>query len=283
MKNIAKVLAGTLLFIMCSSTSLMAADTTYTVKTGDSLWKIAVTYKLTVDRLKQLNNLTSDLLFPGQVLLISSDIPANTENSKQDISFASETKEDSLVYTVKAGDTLWKIANEYGMTVKNLKRLNNLVSDSLNVGDILLVKAVNENQPDSSINPSRSGILADGNRVVEFASRYLGTPYRYGGNAPGGFDCSGFAQYVFNQFGYGLPRTAADQYKYGTYVERSELIPGDLVFFACYSKGIDHVGIYTGDGKFIHSSSPRSGGVIYSSLSENYYARSYVGAKRIIR
>ncbi|NLB88524.1 MAG: C40 family peptidase, partial [Syntrophomonadaceae bacterium] len=78
-----------------------------------------------------------------------------------------------------------------------------------------------------------------------------------------------------------LNRTAADQYKHGVAVSKDELQIGDLVFFAS-GKYIDHVGIYSGNGMFIHSSSPRSGGVIYSSLTEGYYARTYVGAKRIL-
>jgi peptidoglycan endopeptidase LytE len=80
-----------------------------------------------------------------------------------------------------------------------------------------------------------------------------------------------------------LPHNAASQYGLGVTVAKTDLVPGDLLFFACSGSGIDHVGIYSGNGSFIHSSSPRSGGVIYSSLNYGYYLNAYVGAKRIIR
>lgn len=118
--------------------------------------------------------------------------------------------------------------------------------------------------------------------LMELATKHLGTPYRYGGKSPGGFDSSGFVKYNFSQVGINLPRIAAEQATMGTAVAKEELLPGDLVYFRCGGGGIDHVGIYSGNNQFIHSSSPRSGGVIYSSLAEGYYARSYEGARRII-
>jgi cell wall-associated NlpC family hydrolase len=96
-----------------------------------------------------------------------------------------------------------------------------------------------------------------------------------------GFDCSGFTQYIFAQSDISLPRTTTDQYKRGTYVEKSELQPGDLVFFAnTYRKGISHVGIYIGDGNMIHASSSK--GITIASLSSNYNQSHYYGARRII-
>lgn len=286
MVNKGKILTIAILIIFLSCTNAVAAEQTYTVKAGDSLWKIALSYGLTVDKLKKINNLTSDLLYPGQVLLVNSDVSSSEPSFSQNVNNNADSKQETnQVYVVKAGDNLWKIARECGMTVEELKRLNNLTSDRINIGDRLLVKGVlqGNNNILNNVSPSRSGNLIDGGRIIEFASRYLGTPYRYGGSSPGGFDCSGFVYYVFGQFGISLPRTAADQFQNGIPVNRDELLAGDLVFFSCYSRGIDHVGIYVGDGRFIHSSSPRSGGVIYSSLNESYYARSYAGAKRILR
>jgi peptidoglycan DL-endopeptidase CwlO len=112
--------------------------------------------------------------------------------------------------------------------------------------------------------------------VVGIAMQYLGTPYRWGGASPGGFDCSGFVMYVFAQVGVSLPHNAAAQYGQGSPVSRSELQAGDLVFFS----GLGHVGIYIGAGQFIHS--PHTGDVVkISNLGEGWYASSYVGARRI--
>lgn len=101
-----------------------------------------------------------------------------------------------------------------------------------------------------------------------------------GGSSPSGFDCSGFVSYVFKNFGYTVNRTAASMYTNGVAVDKSELQIGDAVFFASSSESIGHVGIYIGDGEFIHSSSG-CGYVTISGLDESYYFRMYVGARRI--
>ncbi len=113
--------------------------------------------------------------------------------------------------------------------------------------------------------------------VVGIAMQYLGTPYAYGGSDPSGFDCSGFVSYVFAQVGVSLPHYSGAQYGYGVAVPRDQLQPGDLVFF----DGLGHVGIYIGGGQFIHA--PHTGDVVkISSLSDPWYAATYVGARRIL-
>lgn len=116
--------------------------------------------------------------------------------------------------------------------------------------------------------------------IIKIAEKYLKTPYRFGGESPKGFDCSGFVKFVYAQHGKKLPRSADVQYKVGKKVERGKLKPGDLVFFNTYGKGVSHVGIYYGDGKFIHASSSR--GVMFSKLKEPYWHSRYLGARRII-
>ncbi len=120
--------------------------------------------------------------------------------------------------------------------------------------------------------------------IVATAKQYLGTGYVYGGASPSGFDCSGFTMYVYGQHGYSLPHSATSQWQsgLGTRVYSiSELQPGDLVFFNDPSrnagKACSHVGIYVGNGKHIHSSSSRSGGVIVSSLTSGYYNTYFLG------
>ena len=122
-----------------------------------------------------------------------------------------------------------------------------------------------------------------GQQIVEYALSYLGTTYIYGGASPSGFDCSGFATYVYKQFGISLTRDAHGQYRdNGVVVEKSDLAPGDLVFFSSNGGGyISHVGIYIGDDEFVHSSS-HSTGVIVSRLDSTYYINVWYGAKRVI-
>jgi cell wall-associated NlpC family hydrolase len=111
--------------------------------------------------------------------------------------------------------------------------------------------------------------------VVGIAMRYLGTPYRWGGASPSGFDCSGFVMYVYAQVGVSLPHNAAAQYGYGSPVSRGDLQPGDIVFF----NGLGHNGIYVGGGNFIHS--PHTGDVVKISSLSGWYASTYVGARRL--
>jgi peptidoglycan DL-endopeptidase CwlO len=111
--------------------------------------------------------------------------------------------------------------------------------------------------------------------VVAIAMQYLGTPYVYGGASPSGFDCSGFVMYVYAQVGVSLPHNAAAQYGHGTPVDRSQLQPGDLVFF----NGLGHNGIYIGGGSFIHS--PHTGDVVKISSLSGWYDSTWVGARRL--
>jgi cell wall-associated NlpC family hydrolase len=111
--------------------------------------------------------------------------------------------------------------------------------------------------------------------VVGIAMQYLGIPYVYGGASPSGFDCSGFIMYVYAQVGVSLPHNAAAQYGYGTPVDRSQLQPGDLVFF----NGLGHAGIYVGGGSFIHS--PHTGDVVKISSLSGWYDSTWVGARRL--
>lgn len=137
----------------------------------------------------------------------------------------------------------------------------------------------------TGITPSANALSVGGSstasKIVATAKQYIGVPYVWGGSSPSGFDCSGFTQYVFNKHGIELPRTTDQQYKVGSYVSRSNLKAGDLVFLQnTYREGISHVGIYVGDGKMIHASSSK--GIVISDLSSSYYTKHYYGARRVL-
>ena len=130
--------------------------------------------------------------------------------------------------------------------------------------------------------PTTAASSALGEQVVALAKQYLGTPYVLGGNGPSSFDCSGFTKYIYAQFGYTLNRTATDQLQNGVSVSRSELQPGDLVFFKYNtSKPVSHVGIYIGGGEFIHASTNRYM-VQIDQMNSGHYANVFVYARRIL-
>ena len=129
--------------------------------------------------------------------------------------------------------------------------------------------------------PAAAASSALGEQLVALAKQYLGTPYVLGGNGPSSFDCSGFTKYIYAQFGYTLNRTATDQLQNGVSVSRSELQPGDLVFFKYNtSKPVSHVGIYIGGGEFIHASTNRYV-VQIDQMNSGHYDNVYVYARRV--
>lgn len=133
-----------------------------------------------------------------------------------------------------------------------------------------------------STSPSR-GILKTGMDIVSYASNFLGTPYRWGANGPGTFDCSGLVTYVFDHFGINLRDfpgqrpTTYSQINHGTYVPRNQLQPGDVIFFGSSNATVHHVAIYCGNDTYIHA--PQTGDIVkYSILS---YRSDYLTARRM--
>jgi len=113
-------------------------------------------------------------------------------------------------------------------------------------------------------------------RVVRYAKRFIGVRYVYGGSSPrSGFDCSGFVRYVYAHFGVSLPRSSYAQFGDGRRVSRRSLRPGDLVFF----DGVGHVGLYVGNGRFIHA--PHTGTRVQISPLAGWYSSRFSGARRL--
>jgi cell wall-associated NlpC family hydrolase len=116
--------------------------------------------------------------------------------------------------------------------------------------------------------------------LIATALSFRGTPYRNGGSDPTGFDCSGFTQWVFAQYGIGLPRQVEEQFKVGEKIKEDDLKPGDLVFFHTESHGASHVGIFVADDQFVHAPSSR-GVVRVEYINSTYWGRRFVGARRV--
>jgi N-acetylmuramoyl-L-alanine amidase len=151
-------------------------------------------------------------------------------------------------------------------------------------GDYIRIR--NQEVSRSGGQADRSTVTSLASELLEYSKRFLGVPYKWAGTSPKtGFDCSGFTQYVFKHFDIDLNRIAADQSRQGEQISKQDLQSGDLVFFDTSGKvngQITHVGIYIGDGKFIHASSPGSD-VKYDTINDGFYQRTYVAGRRIIK
>ena len=141
---------------------------------------------------------------------------------------------------------------------------------------------VTDDSDDSDSDNVTESYPSEGERIAATAQQYLGCDYVYGGSSPSGFDCSGFTQYVMRLCGYSINRGAGGQVRNGEPVSRSDLKPGDLVFFSeAYTiDDVSHVGLYIGNGQFIHAENPRTG-VVITDLDNSWYDARYVGARRV--
>lgn len=178
------------------------------------------------------------------------------------------------IYVVKRGDCLSRIARDHRVSLEALLRVNNLNARQYIYPDQRLII------PDTDGNPAEETGEID--EIIRTALTYRGVRYRYGGMSSRGVDCSGLVARVMQLHGIELPHNAAALFERGRHVARDQLAAGDLVFFrTTSSRRISHVGIYLGDGKFLHASSAR-GRVRTDSLESGYYARKYAGARRIV-
>jgi peptidoglycan DL-endopeptidase LytE len=260
-KHLITAAMATGLILTVFGASASADGNTYTVKSGDTLWKISQNNHITVDQLKTWNQLTSDTIYLNQNLLI---VPPSTTAPSSAVSSAATGS-----YTVKSGDTLYGIAKTYGTTVISLKSINGLTSDLIQIGQQLKIPTTTT----APLNPAPT--ISKAQAVIDEAKKYIGVPYVWGGSTPAGFDCSGLVNYVFTKVGVSVPRTVATLWAEEKPVSAPN--PGDLVFFDINQTGTaTHVGIYTGDNKFIHAGST---GVTISDMSLTYWKTRYMGAK----
>lgn len=231
------------------SLGLCSAETVYSVREGDTIDSVAEIHRTTPDKIRELNpHLAEKGFAPGLILLLPDNLGVKIEREK------------------------------------------NRVTDPAVVAGVLHDPPKAEVVPVTAAEKAR---IEQERRRTQLASRrgqrvkalsatahsYLGTPYQMGGTTRRAIDCSAFTQNVFAAHGIKLPRTADVQYNVGRKVPKGEEMPGDLVFFETYLPGPSHVGIYLGNGKFIHASSSR--GVTITPLNSYYFGPRYLGAKRV--
>ncbi len=298
MKRKCALLTRLFLFLIFSGTSFSYAELFYTVKQGDSLYTIAKKFKVKVSELQEINQLPDSKIKPGQRLIIP-DLGANqstvAERKKEKIPTRKENPKDLDIpetHTVKKGETLSQIARRYRISVLNLIEANELYGEKIKAGQVLYLRQRYQAEEDKEneekqVKIKRAkglGFLVtekDRELLVRVAKSFLGLRYTRGGTSINGLDCSAFVQRVFKVFGIELPRTTREQFQVGYAVSRHDLRRGDLVFF---KRGQisqpGHVGIYLGNGQFIHTSLKR-GRIVIDNLENRYYSCHFIGARRI--
>jgi cell wall-associated NlpC family hydrolase len=241
---------------------LIAKKTTpkkYTVKSGDTLSTLAQKHHTTVEALRKANNLkTGQYLKLGQALTIPGISTVHKSKKTKVAKRASKKAEKKLAKALSRHSS------------KRVAKVRVKKSRKYTLSDIVF---------------GNSGKLpAKSKKIISLAKQKLGKRYVWGATGQRNtFDCSGFTTYVCKKNGICLPRRAIQQSKYGKPVKRSELQPGDLVFFDTSKSRrgyVNHVGIYIGNGKFIHASSAKKK-VVITSLNKPFYSQRFKGARRV--
>ncbi len=294
--------------IVLSFPAFAFAAKTHRIKKNENLYSLAKKYHVSLSDLKSANNLVSNRVKPGDVIII----PPRSAATGSD----GAVKKTGSVYKVKRGDTLARIARKTGVSAGELKRLNSLGKKRVRPGQILVLRDsvteteskplaskktqlrykdlfnekdyeqsladLTEPDPNKPVDLSKNlELKADNIKMLKTSAYgFLGTRYRFGGSSRSGIDCSSFVQHVFRELEVSLPRTAREQFEVGNDVSPGDLQKGDLLFFRTYAPFPSHVGIYLGNNRMIHASS-RDRRVVISPMNTPYYRSRFIGAKRI--
>jgi len=254
----------------------------YKVRKGDCLSKISHRYNISVKQIKSLNNLKNNRIIVGQKLVL---LVKKKPAKKKLLRVSPIIEKKSHPYTVKKGDTLSSLSKQFNVSPEEIKKANLLTDGHLKPGQILFIpesgdffgKLFQEESPDDTL----SKVPA---RVVNIAIQYLDIPYRWGGSNRNGLDCSGLIREVYQKIGIVLPHKACYQYHKGKKIPLDEIIPSDTIFFAKYpsSSRVAHVGLYLGEGLFIHACRKDKKVVINDLNNDSYFQKRLIGVRRYI-
>ncbi len=262
----------------------------HAIKNGDTLFTIARKHHTTVEEVKKANGLKKgETLKLGRVL----KVPKNTyfPDKKKKVAKITEKRKNTKI-TVKAKKSSKKLVKKSEKKKRRIVRAKNSRQDKklakalMNIKSKRIVSAKKKKGQKFSLNDIFFSGKSKGKskKMTNLAKKKLGKRYVWGAvGQKNTFDCSGFTSYVCKKNGITIPRTSRAQSTYGKYVSRSDLKPGDLIFFDTSKrrKGyVNHVGIYLGNDRFIHASSAKKK-VVITRLGKSFYSKRYKGARRV--
>ncbi len=305
---------GLLTAVLLAAVVVSADARVHTISKGDTLWTLGKRYGVPAEAIASANGLHSTSVLPlgrkltipssssvsgsksvstaGKSAVVAKAAPLRAEPSASSRKLStlpagtkvkvSQCKWHWLQVTTPGGQTGWvgdylcKVTKPASVA-KPAPAAKKPASSSAAIAKASSAKKLASSASSRSAKASSS---SSSSGVLRTAYAQQGARYRFGGTSRGGFDCSGFTRYVYAKHGVSLPHSSAAQARTGTAVSKSSLKPGDLVFFSTRGRKVGHVGVYTGNGKFIHASNVR-GGVKVDSLNSGYYASRFAGGRRV--
>lgn len=273
----------TVLFMLFGLLGRGGAEDRYVVNPGDTLYAVSKAWGVSIEALKRTNRLKSDQIKPKQVLLIptAGTPPPVVEEGPppHDVSRQPEwgMEETRMIHLLRG------TAFRTGQEVIVHRRTPDDEEEELGDGGALLALAAldqeeTKNPPLETL--GKWNTLEERSLLVRVAKTFLGVPYRLGGSTLRGLDCSALVKKIYGIFEISLPRTAREQSGVGKSVQKNELQAGDLVFFTTRRSYAGHVGIYIGEGEFVHASS-RQREVKVDHLDAPYFSKRFLRGVRV--
>jgi len=292
------VVSAFFLFTLLLPNHLLSAPETYKTKQKNQHSSVTKKQHVPIDKSRKPSTIKSKRIksakFASAKKKKSAVRTAKTAgNSRFNEIAITENDGEFIEYKTKKGDTVEMVAMKFNVDKNDILEANNLTGKYLPPKKIVLIPRITAEEEDEKYDeiitltnrPLKSWKSNDEKyMLVKVAKSFVGAPYKYGGESVKGLDCSAYVKKIYDIFDVQLPRSAREQYKIGVKINQENLAIGDLVFFKTkrYATYPTHVGIFIGDGKFIHSSSGQHKlGVKIDSLSSSFYSRTYMGATRV--
>ena len=295
MRGYISIVVSVLFLLIILPNKAFSAPATNDIKQKNNKQVVAKKHNTSAEKSKSISKTKSKKVkickrVAGKNITIISKTKKEADNRKQNEIEKTENDGEFVEYKTKKGDTIDKIAKMFNIDKDDILEANNLTGKKLSPRKVILIpKVVEEEKDDEFITLTNKTLKPWKNKeekfmLVKVAKSFMGAPYKYGGDSVRGLDCSAFAKKIYDIFDVQIPRSARDQFKTGMKINKEDLLIGDLVFFRTkrYIKYPTHVGIFIGDGNFIHSSSGHNRiGVKIDSLSSDFYLKTYIGAVRV--